>query len=88
MSSARGCIRVTWQERHIRSGLSKLAIFWSEEGGPKVKPPEHRGFGLRLIKKALDGHGGLRVDFNPGGLSCFMLVDYPRQPASQRDFAA
>ena len=75
MSSERGCVKVTWKIRDIRNARRKLAIVWSEEGGPRVRRPAHRGFGLGLMKKALDGHGGLRVEFNPGGLSCFMLVD-------------
>ena len=54
------------------------AIVWVEHGGPEVKHRRHAGFGSRLVKTVLDGYGGVRVDLNSTGLSCFMLVDLDR----------
>jgi hypothetical protein len=50
-----------------------------------VQRPQHRGFGSRLIKRALDGYGGVRLDFNRTGLACFMLIDLDRPDARIRE---
>jgi two-component sensor histidine kinase len=75
LSSAAGCVQVHWTIRHVAGAVPKLAIVWTEHGGPEVKQPRHRGFGSRLIKKALQGYGAVRVKFKPAGLVCVMLVD-------------
>jgi hypothetical protein len=50
-----------------------------------VQRPQHRGFGSRLIKRALDGYGGVRLDFNRTDLACFMLIDLDRPDARIRE---
>ena len=44
---------------------------WLEEGGPKVAPPTHRGFGQvvigRMVESAVDGT--VEVDYRESGLS-------------------
>jgi len=49
-----------------------LTILWRERGGPPVRPPERRGFGFRMIERALaaDLDGSARLDFEPEGLIC------------------
>ncbi|HEX8364205.1 MAG TPA: HWE histidine kinase domain-containing protein [Allosphingosinicella sp.] len=49
-----------------------LTILWRERGGPPVRPPERRGFGFRMIERALaaDLDGSARLDFRPDGLTC------------------
>jgi PAS domain S-box-containing protein len=49
-----------------------LAIDWRERGGPPVEAPARRGFGLRMIERALaaDLAGAARVEFEPEGLVC------------------
>jgi hypothetical protein len=39
------------EDGQIGNAGDKLAIVWSEHGGPEVKPPRHQGFGSRLIKE-------------------------------------
>jgi two-component sensor histidine kinase len=85
LSSPSGCVTAAWKMRD--SAGRKLGIFWSEEGGPEVERPRHRGFGLRLIKKALGGHGSVRLDFNPAGLACFMMIDRGRAAKRRHDLA-
>jgi two-component sensor histidine kinase len=81
LSSALGRVKVEWKVRHVLGAPRKLAILWTEHGGPEVQRPRHRGFGSRLIKRALDGYGGVRLDFNRAGLACFMLIGLDRPDA-------
>jgi two-component sensor histidine kinase len=78
LSSPVGYVKIEWKIRLVPGTPRKLAIVWTEHGGPEVKHPRHRGFGSRLIKTVLGGHGGVRLDFNRTGLACFMLVDLDR----------
>jgi len=50
----------------------RLELEWREEDGPPVAAPGRRGFGLRMIERALaaDLAGGVTMDFEPGGLVC------------------
>ena len=50
----------------------RMAILWSEHDGPPVAPPAGRGFGLRMIERALaaDLAAQARIDFEPAGLVC------------------
>jgi PAS domain S-box-containing protein len=67
LSRPAGRVRIDWSLDHDR-----LAIEWRERGGPPVTPPARRGFGFRMIERALaaDLSGGARLDFDPGGLIC------------------
>jgi two-component sensor histidine kinase len=81
LSSRLGSVKIEWTVRNVPGAPRKLAIVWTEHGGPEVKHPRHSGFGSRLIKTVLDGYGRVRVDLNSTGLSCFMLVDLDRPDA-------
>jgi two-component sensor histidine kinase len=85
LSSPLGRVKIDWKIRHIPGDPRKLAIVWTEHGGPEVHRPRHRGFGSRLIKRALDGYGGVRLDFNSTGLACFMLIDLDRSDARTQE---
>jgi two-component sensor histidine kinase len=87
LSSPLGIVNIEWKIRQVPGAPRKLAIVWTEHGGPEVKDPQHRGFGSRLIKTVLDGYGGVRVDLNSTGLACFMLVDLDRPDAGIEDRA-
>jgi two-component sensor histidine kinase len=53
-----------------------LNVEWRESGGPAVKAPTHRGFGLRLLTGALDRFGGsVEMNFEPTGLVCKMRLE-------------
>lgn len=70
LATTSGQVQIAW--RHApENGRDQLALDWREAGGPPVKPPDHRGFGTRLIEAsmtALDGQAEL--DFAPTGLTC------------------
>ncbi|HYC02216.1 MAG TPA: PAS domain-containing protein [Azospirillaceae bacterium] len=68
-----GRVSVAWsvapdQER----GRTRLSLLWTETGGPIVAPPARRGFGSRMIERALAAEldGAVRLDFRPEGVVC------------------
>lgn len=67
-----GRVHVAWSQEGGR-----LAFSWRESGGPPVAPPARRGFGSRLIERALAAElsGQVRIDFAPTGVVC--TVDAP-----------
>jgi two-component sensor histidine kinase len=73
LTSTSGTVEVTWDI--LADGSSEaLAVQWREQGGPEVKKPQHKGFGLRLISKALSG-AQVDMEFAPDGLICRVLVE-------------
>jgi two-component system CheB/CheR fusion protein len=40
-----GRVEVQWKIRRIPGSPRKLAVVWTEHGGPEVKPPRRHGFG-------------------------------------------
>lgn len=59
-----GRVRVEW------SCDREFELRWSETGGPPVVAPDRKGFGSRMIERALAGYfqGETRLDYLPGGL--------------------
>ena len=73
LTSLSGAVEVSWDI--IAGGSSQaLAVQWREQGGPRVTKPQHKGFGMRLISKALSG-AQVDMDFAPAGLVCRFLVE-------------
>jgi PAS domain S-box-containing protein len=73
-----GCVAVDWR---VRSNDGReLQLHWAESGGPPVRPPVRRGFGLDLIERSvayeLDGQAVL--DYRGEGLSCEITVPLTR----------
>lgn len=59
----------------------RLRLTWSEAGGPPVTAPTRRGFGSRLIERALRGdlQGSAAMTYAPTGLVCLMEAQLPRR---------
>ena len=72
LSNDEGRVVVTWS-----TSDGRLRLEWREVGGPSVAAPGRRGFGSRMIERALAAElgGTARIDFQPGGVVC--LVDAP-----------
>jgi PAS domain S-box-containing protein len=70
LSNETGRISLRWS----RTGKprSELELVWREQGGPAVSPPTRRGFGSRMIERALaqDLEGEVEMEFRPEGLVC------------------
>ncbi|HEV7438491.1 MAG TPA: HWE histidine kinase domain-containing protein [Methylobacterium sp.] len=88
LTRADGRVRISWSVAACESGAKRLRLTWQESGGPKVPPPQRRGFGTRLItgaiKRELDGE--IDMAFDPGGV-CLRL-DVPLEQAAPGIVAA
>ena len=72
LSNDGGRVEISW-ESQAQSDL--VVVSWRESGGPKVEPPEHHGFGSRLIQRAMEsGLGKAQLDFQPDGLACTLGI--------------
>ncbi|HEY0220101.1 MAG TPA: HWE histidine kinase domain-containing protein [Afipia sp.] len=70
LSNSDGKIVVEWTASPNPRG-TLINVKWREKDGPIVKPPEHAGFGTRLIKSLSQQLGGdVEVDYPPSGLEC------------------
>lgn len=71
LSRPEGFVKLAWDVRS-RGGEERLSVVWREEGGPPVSPPTRRGFGLRLIERALatDLCAQITLAFESGGFVC------------------
>lgn len=83
LSRPEGRVTVEWRVEEDR-----LTILWVERGGPPAAPPTGRGFGFRMIERALaaDLSGGADFDFAPEGLTCRIdasLADAAPRPSEQ-----
>jgi two-component sensor histidine kinase len=82
LTSLSGAVEVNWDI--LADGSSQaLAVQWREQGGPKVTKPQHKGFGIRLISKALSG-AQVDMDFSPTGLVCRLLIEIDPSSASRQ----
>lgn len=54
-----------------------LRLDWEEIGGPQVRPPTARGFGMGLIERTIGStiEGDTKFDFKPEGLRC--IIHFP-----------
>ncbi|HUG46014.1 MAG TPA: PAS domain S-box protein [Sphingomicrobium sp.] len=69
LSNGTGAVEVEW-----RVDGGDFELVWTERGGPPVEPPARKGFGTRLLQRAVaqDLGGAVELDFDPGGLVCTM----------------
>jgi len=67
LSGNAGSVAVRWEAQD-----GQLGLVWSESGGPEVTPPASRGFGTRMIERALAAElgGEATIDFRPEGVVC------------------
>ncbi|MBB4007794.1 HWE histidine kinase domain-containing protein [Allorhizobium taibaishanense] len=69
LSNQHGTVSITWEVAN--SDEERLSLQWVERGGPIVKQPEKKGFGSRMIERALEAYvrGEVRVDYLPTGVT-------------------
>jgi PAS domain S-box-containing protein len=77
LSAPEGRVAVSW--RVVDEGDPRLCIEWRECDGPPVAPPRHRGFGSRMIERALatELRGKAHMAFEPSGLVCTIEAPLP-----------
>jgi two-component sensor histidine kinase len=84
-SAKYGALSTATGKLTICSSLSdaRLNLEWRESGGPIVTSPARRGFGLRLLTRALDQFGGtVETTFEPTGLICTLSAPLPEEDAT------
>ena len=69
LSTDAGRVTIGWET--VEAGTA-VRMRWAESGGPPVAPPQARGFGSRMIERALAAEVGGRVSlqFRPDGVVC------------------
>lgn len=81
LSNDAGRVMVRWTAQPQEGGTD-VSLIWSEEGGPPVKPPEHEGFGTRLIGSLTKQmNGEFSVQFPPSGIVCNIRLITPNKEA-------
>lgn len=74
LSSPTGRVEVSWGwDRRTGGGLR---FVWQESGGPPVRAPARRGFGLRMMERGLrqEFGGDVEIAFEPSGLRCVVFA--------------
>lgn len=78
LSRTNGNVKIMWQ---VTDGDTdnRLQLSWTETGGPPVTPPTRKGFGSRLIERALamELDGDVRIDYEQSGVICKIDVPLP-----------
>jgi PAS domain S-box-containing protein len=76
LSTDAGRVDLTWT---FDAAERRLGLVWRESGGPPVTPPKRKGFGSRLIHRALGGElrGAAELTYDPAGVRCMMQAVLP-----------
>ena len=76
LSNQTGQVEVSWNLAHNQLGARHISLLWRESGGPPVMPPDHTGFGTRLIARTFgqESGGQARIDYLPHGVQCVMQL--------------
>jgi PAS domain S-box-containing protein len=71
LSSMKGKVSLTWQ---LQSDM--LTLHWVESGGPPVRSPSTRSFGLKVISASIEQQlgGKATFDWNSHGLRCHLSI--------------
>lgn len=78
LSTEAGRVEIFWRVEGDGEAR-RLALRWRESGGPTVVKPTRKGFGSRLIGRALAAElgGKVRVDYKPSGVVCTIVAPMP-----------
>nr|WP_245214469.1 HWE histidine kinase domain-containing protein [Pararoseomonas indoligenes] len=83
LSVAEGSVDVRWElERSAQEQAPAVVMTWRERGGPPVRPPGRRGFGSRMLERALPYQSGGQVtlSFAPEGVECHLRLPIAPPP--------
>ena len=77
LQNADGQIAVDWTVEI--DGRRQLHLRWNETGGPRVRPPARRGFGVNLIERsvAYELDGSASLEYRAEGVSCEITLPLP-----------
>ncbi|MBQ0822856.1 PAS domain S-box protein [Microvirga sp. HBU67558] len=70
LSHPRGCVHASWRFCNRDGTETRIRFEWTEQGGPPVAEPDHKGFGTLLLDRVLGRQlgGEVEVAFAPEGL--------------------
>ena len=79
LSGLAGTVDICWSVSPGRDGTSRLAIDWTENGGPATSPPDRAGFGTKMLEGALasEMNGTVDMIFDPDGFRCHIEGEIP-----------
>jgi len=79
LSQSTGTVSIVWQVKE-NEAQSILHLEWTEKGGPTVTLPTRKGFGSRLVERALamELSGEVRIQYEPAGVVCTIDAPLPR----------
>ncbi|HEY9235412.1 MULTISPECIES: sensor histidine kinase [Phenylobacterium] len=74
LSEPQGRLLVHWSRQ-----AGSILLEWRESRGPPVREPDHSGFGLRFIRRAVERElaGDVSFDFAPIGFKCRISAPIP-----------
>ena len=79
LSTDTGRVALSWS---VEAG--RLRLEWRETGGPTVRPPDRRGYGMKVLTRALEGIGGrTSVDWAHAGLICTAELPLTVEPVTE-----
>jgi two-component sensor histidine kinase/CheY-like chemotaxis protein len=86
LSSLKGKVSLTWQLQQP----DILTLHWVESGGPPIRTPSARSFGLKVIKASIEQQlgGQATFDWNPKGLRCDLAIALRETRESQEQDGA
>ncbi|MCC6917622.1 MAG: PAS domain-containing protein [Alphaproteobacteria bacterium] len=70
LSSPGGRVELFWTVSATAG--PEITLCWSEHDGPRVCPPERKGFGTRVLKSAIPG-SRVALCFEPDGVRCALV---------------
>jgi two-component sensor histidine kinase len=78
LSLPTGYVEVDWDL--IGPRRNRLTLRWEEKDGPPVLPPARKGFGTRLLQRALSAElgGAAKLEFAPAGVICELECELGR----------
>jgi len=74
-----GRVELAWTLEPSGDGTDAFRLVWRERDGPRVSPPERRGFGTRMVERGLAAEfgAGAILEFAPEGVVCTLAADLP-----------
>lgn len=83
LSNDTGRVEVKWSV--VGDTPERLQLIWQESGGPPVSPPATRGFGSRLIERALAAEleAPVELSFPPDGVRCVIETIFAGVPTDE-----
>nr|WP_284259743.1 PAS domain S-box protein [Acidocella aquatica] len=75
LSDANGKIGINWKLTS-EDAIPAVTIHWREYNGPAVNPPTRRGFGSKLLERAIthEFNGDMKNDFHSAGFECMVRL--------------